>query len=280
MIPKRKKTAKRATGRAAAAGREPKARRSKSKRKAPKKAYIPTDRYIVIGRLYGSDDVAKEAGEARARWKRDVGALGEYGHGKTAFDKFEVLLDKHSDLRVARPKTVAAKSEAVRERDRHVSAGWTWVDKVVSVLTREARDDEDLAGSLRTAAPTDDSELEAGIGALAGILRKVKPKLPKEDRAEERLGEARGLRLQVKEAIGTAATAKTAPIADTAAIDLLDGKLYVAIRDLNKAARRAIGNGELGASSDEYRFHHLRPGRRARTSGSTQQDAPAVTNTP
>jgi hypothetical protein len=47
-------------------------------------------------------------------------------------------------------------------------------------------------------------------------------------------------------------------VADTAQIDLFDGKLYMRIRDLNSAGRKAIRNGDLGAGLHEYAFHHLK----------------------
>ena len=47
-------------------------------------------------------------------------------------------------------------------------------------------------------------------------------------------------------------------MADTAQIDLFDGKLYMSIRDLNSAGRKAIRNGDLGAGLHEYAFHHLK----------------------
>jgi len=36
----------------------------------------------VIGRRFGADEVALEASEAMARWKRDLGPLASYGFGQ------------------------------------------------------------------------------------------------------------------------------------------------------------------------------------------------------
>jgi hypothetical protein len=47
-------------------------------------------------------------------------------------------------------------------------------------------------------------------------------------------------------------------VADTAQIDLLDGKLYLWIREPNKAGRRAIRNGHLSSAPQDYAFHHLK----------------------
>ena len=47
-------------------------------------------------------------------------------------------------------------------------------------------------------------------------------------------------------------------MADTARIDMLDGKLYLWIRELNKAGRRAIRNGHLLGVPQDYAFHPLK----------------------
>ena len=39
---------------------------------------------------------------------------------------------------------------------------------------------------------------------------------------------------------------------------MLDGKLYLWIRELNKAGRRAIRNGHLLGVPQDYAFHHLK----------------------
>jgi hypothetical protein len=58
--------------------------------------------------------------------------------------------------------------------------------------------------------------------------------------------------------------AKGQTVADTAQIDLYDGKLYVCMRDLNSAGREGIRNGDLRAGLHEYAFHHLKnPGNSA-----------------
>jgi len=53
-------------------------------------------------------------------------------------------------------------------------------------------------------------------------------------------------------------TSKGQTVADTAQIDLFDGKLYVCMRDLNSAGRKAIRNGDLRVGLHEYAFHHLK----------------------
>ena len=230
---------------------------------AKKEAYQKDEDLIIIGRAHGSENVALEASEAVARWKRDLSTLSPYGHGQTTLDLFERDRAEHEKLRTTRPEALAAKRKTVRDRDAAVAAGWAWVDKVTAVLTVAARADAALAGRLREAAPRDDATLDAGIGALALVLEGIKAGLPAEVEAEKRLSEAPDLRTWIKTVPGQVGTSKAAPVQDTRAIDLLDGKLYVAIRDLYKTARKAIRNGALKASLSEYRFHRLNRSGRA-----------------
>jgi hypothetical protein len=94
-------------------------------------------------------------------------------------------------------------------------------DKATSILELLGRNDQELATGLHAAAP--------------------------------------GLATALDEKRGGASVAKSATVIDTAAIDVLDGRLYIAMRDLNKAARRAIRAGELRATPEEYQFHCLKP---------------------
>jgi hypothetical protein len=67
-------------------------------------------------------------------------------------------------------------------------------------------------------------------------------------------------------------------VLDTAQIDLQDGKLCVRMLDLNSAGRRAIRNGDVRASLQEYTFHHLKHSGNTNTvvAASTSASAPAA----
>jgi len=43
-----------------------------------KTTFLSDAAYQQIGRMHGSDDIAREASEASARWARDAKALSEY----------------------------------------------------------------------------------------------------------------------------------------------------------------------------------------------------------
>jgi hypothetical protein len=225
----------------------------------PKNTRYMTDAQLMItGRRYGADEVALEACEAMARWKRDVDPLASYGFGQQALDLFAADYAEQGKLRSARPEAVAEKKMSVTARDKQVSLAWAWVDRVGCVLGSLARTDQPLATALATATPTDDAGLEAGIRALATILNESKGRLPADAQADKRLAEVEGMCSGLQTSPGTVHTSKGQTVADTAQIDLYDGKLYVCMRDLNSAGRKAIRNGDLRAGLHEYAFHHLK----------------------
>jgi phosphopantetheinyl transferase (holo-ACP synthase) len=224
-----------------------------------KQARFVTDaQFIAIGRRHGCDDVALEASEASARWARDEAALAAYGFGPNARVAFEADRSKHDALRAARPEAVASKKMSVSMRDKQVSDGWAWVDRVTSTLGLPARNDEALSTALATATPMDDAGLETGIQALAKVLAANKGTLPADAQADKRLGEVDSLCAALQASPGTLQTSKGQTVADTAQIDLYDGKLCLWIRDLNRAGRQAIRNGDLHRSLQEYALHHLK----------------------
>lgn len=245
-----------------------------------KSRFLTDTQYIVIGRRYGSDDVAWEASEAAARWNRDQAQLSSYGYGPAALALFEADRVQHDSLRAARPQAIAAKKTAVVSRDKRVSAGWAWVDRVSSTLGVLARTDETLATALATAMPADDAGLEAGIRALSSVLSGAQGKLPAEAQAEQRLAEVQELCTALQSMPGTVHTSKGQTVADTVQIDLYDGKLCVWMRDLNQAARRAIRNGNLNAGLQEYVFHHLKHSGNPTPPAPTPQPEPAPQTLP
>jgi hypothetical protein len=223
-----------------------------------KARYLTDVQLTVIGRRYGSDDIALEAGEALARWRRDVSLLADYGYGQTVLDAFAAGMAEHARLRASRPEAVAEKKICVVNRDQQVSRGWAWVDRVGAMLGAPARSDHALATALATARPDDDAGLEAGIHALAAVLQEHQARLPADAHVDQRLAEVDGLCAALRDLPGTVHTSKSQTVAETQQIDLADGKLYVTMRDLNQAARAAIRNGDLQASLSEYTFHHLK----------------------
>ena len=214
--------------------------------------------YTEIGRRYGSSDVAREATDVLAKWTRDVAALAEYGFGASALEAFRSAVAAHEALRTSRPAAVAEKIVSVEARNVAVTNAWVWVDKTTSLLGTLARRDRELATKLAEASPAEDTELPSGISALKALLEAKTSALPADANVAARIAEADALATAVKTTSGAAATAKTAPVQDTADLDLADGKLYVTIKDLNAAGRKAIRNGLLRQPRSAYAFTYLR----------------------
>jgi len=236
-----------------------------------RKGKIDDEGYRVIGKRHHCDKADKEAGEVSARWQRDIAVLGKHGFGVKSLADFNATRTQHSKLREDRPKAVAAKMNSVDGRDAAVEKGWAWVGKAVSVVGRVARSDSEIATELDEARPTNDAELAPRIGTLAVLLGKVKERVDTEADVDARVAEAPALQAALGDAPGKVAVAKAEPVEDTAALDILDGKLYIVIRDVNEAARGAIRNGELRAEANDYRLHHL---------SQNGKPAPAVTPPP
>jgi hypothetical protein len=238
--------------------------------------FVTDEHLTVVGRRYNCDDVGTEASEILGRWRRDLGALGSYGFGPTALAAFEADVTAHASLRSSRPDAVAEKRTAAVVRDKQVSRGWAWVDKVEAVLGGLARADQQVATALAAAMPVDDAALEPGIRALSALLGEHKDKLPPEVQLDKRLAEVDELCAALRVQPGNMQVSRSRTIADTAQIDLFDGKLYLRMRDLNAAARSAIRNGDLQASLGEYTFHRLkRSGNPSPTVQAVPASAPA-----
>jgi hypothetical protein len=105
---------------------------------------------IIVGRRYGADEVAWEAGEALARWQRDLSSLAGYGCGQGAINAFAADFAEQGRLRSSRPEALAEKKMSVATRNKHVSMGWAGVDRVTSMLAVPARTDQTLVAALWT----------------------------------------------------------------------------------------------------------------------------------
>jgi hypothetical protein len=246
-----------------------------------KKIEAMTDeRFRGIGRLHGSEDVALEASETSARWHRDVEGLAAFGFGPDELAEFDRLREEHRLLREARPQAVAIKVVTIEEYAGRVEASQVWVDQVVGVIGRLARRDAAIAARLNAALPADKGALGASLGAPVTLLTDVRARLPATAAVDARLAEAPALIEALTHGPGTVSTAKAAPVEDTAEIDILDGKLYVPMKDVNEGARKAIRAKAITASRSEYRFHHLGNRGGKKTTAPTPPPPPPPAMTP
>jgi len=216
--------------------------------------------YVAIGRRHGSADLQTEASEVSARWGRDYATLKTFGSGAAAKARFEALRREHTGLLTSRPDGIAKKSTVIGARDQATRQAWLWVDRGVLVLADLARSNSEVSHALAAARPDDDGDLPIAIPALAKLLATHQAELPDDSEVQARIDEAPALAQALTDAPGEVAAAKSAPIVDTAEIDLLDGKLYVALSALNEAGKRAIQHGELSVPRSDYKLKHLSSG--------------------
>jgi len=209
-------------------------------------------RFTIVGRRHGSADIQRGASEAAARWQRDLAGLKLFGLGQAGLSAFNVLRADHARLLAERPTGVAAKLTTVDARNKATSNAWLWIDMVGSVLGQLARTDDGFANEVKSALPDDDGDLATAIPALAALLAKRKADLPEDAEVQARIDEAPAHTAALSDAPGAVAAAKLEPVIDTAEIDLLDGRLYVAIADLNDAGKKGVRHGKLQVPASDY----------------------------
>jgi hypothetical protein len=216
------------------------------------------DDYARIGRNIGSDLLHRESEEGLARWERDLAVLALYGFTSEEMDRFRGWFTLHADLINQRSETIARKKSTLAERDRHLHAAWTWVEQCAAILGRLSAGDEELVHRFNEVYPEDDADLWRALDPLAALLEARKDAFPASVPVRALLDEVPALRERTAELFGRAEVAKAAPVQDTREIDILDGRLYVTLRELNSAGRRAIRAGRLTRTPPFYRFNHLR----------------------
>lgn len=235
---------------------------------------LTDEEYGVIGRRHGSEDVAQEVSLAVTRWERDVEVLKGYGWGRKGLDAFKALAAQHAACMKDRPEGLAFKRTTVQGRDSTVSNGWAWVDRAVSILTPLARASAPVSNALHEAAPSDDAALAAGIGALGKVLQANLQSMDPDTQAQALLDEMPALVEAINAKPGAAKGSKEAAKEDTREVDLLDGKVYITMVDLNSAARKAFRNIKDSVKVKDYIFHVLKRSGARGNGGQPTQEAP------
>jgi len=210
------------------------------------------------GRRHSSDRIDRECQETREQWLRDLPVLQRYGQTRARYDLFLQLMDKHRLLREKRPNLLAEKEELVRERNEQVEAGWELAQQAVSVLTPVAREDGDSASRLKLAMPAGDLDLARALGSLGSLLEEKAGLYPAEAEVPALVAAMTPVRERLTVIFGLVDEAKGRPMADTAELDELDGRLYRMMVDVNAAGRRAVRAGLIPSRPPFYRFNHLR----------------------
>jgi hypothetical protein len=213
----------------------------------------------AIGRLWGSNLVAREADQAEVRWTRDLRALTDYGHGNEELERFKALKTEHGKLVAARPDSVATKRNVVAAKDQGFTKAEIWLNQTVCTLKQLAKKDSTFHLRVYEALPDQDGVgLPEDLDTFKLLLTDAKKLAPDNATLDKRLSEVDAILEAVRLAPANVVAAKETKVADSAELDYLDGQLIVAIRELNEAGIKAIRDGLLEARLTEYKFHHLR----------------------
>jgi hypothetical protein len=221
---------------------------------AAKAKALSDDDYIANGRHYRSEEVNKEANAAIQRWQLHMSELVLYGLGQRALEELIGLVTEHTAFLASRPDAVIAKLASVEERNATIAEGWTWCERIHAALSWSARGNKALADALNNAYPADTAALGTAIPSLAALLDTYVEQVDPEFPAREMIAAAEPLAERIRMATASAVTAKSAPVQDTRAVDLLDGKIISAIVQLNRAGRKAFDNETIKSS---FRFQFL-----------------------
>ncbi|MBU1409878.1 hypothetical protein KKD52_11880 [Myxococcota bacterium] len=219
---------------------------------------LTSDDFVDIGRNVGSDPIHRESQDAIGQWERDIDELEKYGFTREELAQFKEQFRVHHDLMIRRSESVARKKGAVEQRDQIIHTAWTWVEQVLSIVGRRVAGNPGLVQRFNEVYPANDAGLWRAIEPIATLLREHQGAFPEAVPVQALLDEAPQLRERMSEIFGKTDLVKAEPIQDTREIDELDGRLYVTIRELNAAGRRAIRAGRLTRQPPYYRFNHLR----------------------
>ncbi|PKN21092.1 MAG: hypothetical protein CVU65_17555, partial [Deltaproteobacteria bacterium HGW-Deltaproteobacteria-22] len=201
--------------------------------------------YKLIGSRYGSTLIQQEGQDVVARWKEFIDVMLEFGFGPDELAEFIALLEQHRALIHSRSQSVIAKGVSIDTRNAILNNAWTWVSKVRASFYRLSRTDVEVARALNESNSDLDPKLPEIIRQLKTLLTNkgslLSPAIP----VAPRIAEADDLITSLVTIFGETNNAKGKPMDDTAEIDLLDGKIYVIIRDFNEAGRAAVRAGLL-----------------------------------
>ncbi|MBU1221584.1 hypothetical protein KKF34_08960 [Myxococcota bacterium] len=234
------------------------------------KKVLSTSDFINIGRRFACEDIAREVQDILARWQKDVAVLGEYGYGEESLNKFRALRNEHVALMDRRSQGVSEKKLSIVAKNEIIEEAWVWVDKCSALLGSLARMDEVVGTHLREALPDGDTDLESSVAALGELLKNNAGNFGPTAKVEERLSEVGVIKEKLSEIYTETARTKSVTILDTADLDLLDGKLYIIMKDVNEAGRMAIRAGNITGIGNAYRFSYIKNGKQKPTPANPQ----------
>jgi len=215
--------------------------------------------FEMIGARHPSDKMQLEATTTYTRWSEVLDVMTEFGLGPDELAAFFALIEQHRAALATRSNKIVAKGLSIEDRNAVVNDGWAWTAKTITTLKGLSRTDAETARRINESRPVEDTDLASSIENLSDLLSskadKISPAIP----VQKRLDEAKELVARLHNVFSDAENAKGKPMEDTAELDILDGKLYVIIRDVNEAGRAAVRAGLLPDRAPYFRFNHIGP---------------------
>lgn len=240
---------------------------------------VPFPQHVLIdlGARWSSTLVLTEAELALHRWREDATRLKPYGWGPSRCARFEALVDRlranHDAWEAPRvPSSPSSRPPPIDPRvdlDRDVrSRARVWLARAVSILEAAEFDAPEAGVALTSIPPPGDGTTTALASVRAALARCValRDHLDPEAADDEFFTEANA----IKEALSRSTEHSPLDARDRAdALDALDGEVYLTIRGLNRAARRAFTAAPDEARAEKYVFQFLL------TIGRGDEEAPA-----
>jgi hypothetical protein len=235
------------------------------------------DQHYYWGRQHASTPVSLEGHDFDARWERDLPILAKYGYPKAKLDAFRLVLAEHDTKRAEHPVAVAAKLEAVKRSRTLLTTARQWLDRSRSVLESLAMDHDGVEHG--AAATTSTKGLDAQVTSTIELLRTHKALIDVEVEPDALIAAGETLVAQLKAAAPAKSSAKSAAVADSEEIDVLDGRLLEYISAVNSSARKAFRALKNKAKVNEYKYHYLR-GKPSETADDAPAEEPAPASGP
>ncbi|MBI5517962.1 MAG: hypothetical protein HY909_29590 [Deltaproteobacteria bacterium] len=215
---------------------------------------------IDIGARWSSTLVLAEAELALHRWAEDVEVLRPFGWGPLRRERFEALVDQ---LRMRHDAWQAPRTSAPPPRDGEPVAGpgeraraRSWLDRAISILEAAELESDEATSALGSIPPPGDgtSTLLASVETALARCKALRQVLDPDAATGVFFLEGEAAIEALDKALDVA---PVDPRDRADELDTLDGRVYLSIRGLNRAARRAFASAGEPEKAARYVFQFL-----------------------
>lgn len=213
---------------------------------------VPHHVLIELGSRWSSSLVLAEAEVALHRWREDAAEMRAYGWGEGRRRRFEALVDRlraRHDAAVSGAQPLGAAESQRAER----TVARRWHDRAVSILEAAELDHPAIGDALAKLPPPG----EGGTTLLEALRAAVSTCIEQRARLDPEAADdaffAEGTRHCA--AVGAGIDPDGADGHDrTELLETLDGEVYLTLRGLNRAGRRAFASDARRAGRYEFQF--------------------------